>query len=56
MSSDDNNPSVADHHKDAKKKSGKKGKIFSTPSSIMEILSQVNKAEETRLNKKIERQ
>ncbi|KAJ1806551.1 hypothetical protein LPJ75_005028, partial [Coemansia sp. RSA 2598] len=56
MSSDDSSPGAADLHKSAKKKSGKKGKVFSTHSSIMDILNQVNKAEECRLNKKIERQ
>ncbi|KAJ2499621.1 hypothetical protein GGH96_003378 [Coemansia sp. RSA 1972] len=35
---------------------GKKGKKFTTKDSMMSILDQVNQAEESRVNKKIERQ
>ncbi|KAJ1860938.1 hypothetical protein LPJ73_001178 [Coemansia sp. RSA 2703] len=38
------------------KQSGKKGKVFATPSSMMDILNQVSQVEETRRNKKLERQ
>ncbi|KAJ2298182.1 hypothetical protein IWW54_006676, partial [Coemansia sp. RSA 2705] len=35
---------------------GKKGKSFTTKNSMLDILDQVNQAEEARVNKKLERQ
>ncbi|KAJ2719297.1 hypothetical protein GGI07_005291 [Coemansia sp. Benny D115] len=40
----------------AVKSSGKKGKKFSTPSSMLSILNQVQQVEDGRINKKMERQ
>ncbi|KAJ1888657.1 hypothetical protein LPJ66_008459 [Kickxella alabastrina] len=39
-----------------KNKNGKRGKVFSTQSSMMDILNQVSQVEEGRLNRKMDRQ
>ncbi|KAJ2787192.1 hypothetical protein GGI15_000912 [Coemansia interrupta] len=58
--SDDNSSSEGGHTESQPqsrgRQNGKKGKVFATPSSMMDILNQVNQVEETRRNKKLERQ